>query len=63
MTTFDDPEFGPMHFGGSEWVLERRALFGGAEVPVQIEPEDAVPREVSPVQRPPSCRTTRCTAA
>lgn len=51
MITFDDPDFGSMHFDGYEWILERCALLKGVEVPVHIEPEDADTRSLSRVQR------------
>lgn len=51
MITFHDPDFGAMHFDGSEWTLDRRVLFNGVDLPVRIEPEDADTHSLSPVQR------------
>ncbi|WP_339375119.1 DUF6985 domain-containing protein [Stenomitos frigidus] len=51
MMTLHDSDFGPMHFDGSHWRLERRVRFNGVDIPVQIEPEDADTRTLSSVQR------------
>lgn len=49
--TVNDPDFGPMHFDGAEWTLERRVTFNGTEIPVRIEPEDTETNDLSQVQR------------
>lgn len=51
MLPIHDPDFGLMDFDGSSWILERRVLFNGIDVPVHIEPENTDTRALSLVQR------------